>query len=188
MERKKIYNKRCIGVLLVQKSDDKLQWVKWVHEPAGIFHCLECLQLDGCWFVWDNAPLCPQHEKCHCRLEAIDSLVVLMNASTYSDYRKFDPYLFNTNGRQTHNKEILFKEWGYTVEDARWLQAEIERQAREKYISGEYALGRLNWNGQRISIRITTPRKDGSGEVSFITGWMVEPNGKLRLTTPYGGK
>ena len=111
-----------------------------------------------------------------------------MNASTYIDYRKFDPYLFNTNGRQTHNKEILFKEWGYTVEDARWLQAEIERQAREKYISGEYALGRLNWNGQRISIRITIPRKDGSGEVSFITGWMVEPNGKLRLTTPFGGK
>ena len=86
------------------------------------------------------------------------------------------------------NKEKLFIEWGYTVEDARWLQAEIERQAREKYISGEYALGRLNWNGQRISIRITIPRKDGSGEVSFITGWMVEPNGKLRLTTPYGGK
>ena len=111
-----------------------------------------------------------------------------MNASTYSDYRKFDPYLFNTNSLQTHNKEILFKEWGYTVEDARWLQAEIERQAREKYISGEYTLGRLNWNGQRISIRITIPRKDGSGEVSFITGWMVEPNGKLRLTTPYGGK
>lgn len=87
--------------------------------------------MDGCWFVWDNAPPCPQREKCHCRLEAIDSLVVLMNASTYSDYRKFDPYLFNTNGLQTHNKEILFKEWGYTVEDARWVQAEIERQARE---------------------------------------------------------
>ena len=80
------------------------------------------------------------------------------------------------------------KEQGYTVEDARWLQAEIERQAREKYISGEYTLGRLNWNGQRISIRITIPRKDGSGEVSFITGWMGEPNGKLRLTTPFGGK
>ena len=111
-----------------------------------------------------------------------------MNASTVSDYRKFDPYLFNTNGLQTHNKEKLFTEWGYTVEDARWLQAKIERQAREKYIAGEYILGKLNWNGQRISIRITIPRKDGSGDVTFITGWMVEPNGKLRLTTPYGGK
>lgn len=104
--------------------------------------------MDGCWFVWDKAPLCPQHEKCHCRLEAIDYLVVLMNASTYSDYRKFDPYLFNTNGLQTHNKEILFKEWGYTVEDARWVQAEIERQAREKYISGEIYPGKiqLEWS------------------------------------------
>ena len=68
------------------------------------------------------------------------------------------------------------------------MQSEIERQAREKYTAGEYTLGKLNWNGQGISIRITIPRKDGSGEVSFITGWMVEPNGKLRLTTPYGGK
>ena len=183
-----MYNKRCTGILLVQKTDDTPQWVKWVHEPAGIFHCLECLQLDGCWFAWDNAPLCPQHEKYHCRLEAIDYLVVLMNASTYSDYRKFDPYLFNTNGFQTHNKEKLFIEWGYTVEDARWLQAEIERQAREQYITGDYTLGKLNWNGQRISIRVTIPRKDGTGDVSFITGLMVEPNGKLRLTTPYGGK
>ena len=57
-----MYNKRCTGILLVQKTDDTPQWVKWVHEPAGIFHCLECLQLDGCWFAWDNAPLCPQHE------------------------------------------------------------------------------------------------------------------------------
>ena len=156
-----MYNKRCTGVLLVQKSEGTPQWVKWVHEPAGIFHCLECLQLDGCWFAWDNAPLCPQHEKCHCRLEAID---------------------------YPHNKEKLFIEWGYTVEDARWLQAEIERQAKEQYIAGNYILGKLNWNGQRISIRVTIPRKDGTGDVSFITGWMVEPNGKLRLTTPYGGK
>lgn len=111
-----------------------------------------------------------------------------MNTSAYSDYRKFDSYLFNTNGLQTHSKEKLFKEWGYTIDDARWLQAEIERQAKEKYIAGKYTLGKLNWNGQRISIRVIISRRDGAGEVSFITGWMVEPDGKLRLTTPYGGK
>ena len=109
-------------------------------------------------------------------------------SSAYSDYRKFDPYLFNTTGLQTHNKEKLFKEWGYTVEDARWLQAEIERQAKERYIAGKYTLGKLNWNGQRIRIRVIIPRRDRAGEVSFITGWMVEPGGKLRMTTPYGGK
>ena len=32
------------------------------------------------------------------------------------------------------------KAWGYTVDDARWLQAEIEKQALEKYIAGEYTL------------------------------------------------
>lgn len=183
-----MYNKRCTGVLFVKTVEDTPLWVKWIHEPFGIFHCIECLQLDGCWFKQDNTPIWPHHDRCHCRLEEVDYLTVLMNASTVSDYRKFDPYLFNTNGLQTHNKEKLFTEWGYTVEDSRWLQAEIERQAREKYIAGEYILGKLNWNGQRISIRITIPRKDGSGDVSFITGWMVEPNGKLRLTTPYGGK
>ena len=100
-----MYYKQSAGVLLVQKSAATPQWVKWVHEPAGIFHCLECLQLDGCWFTWDNAPIWPHHEKCHCRLEAIDYLVVLMNASAYSDYSKFDPYLFNTTGIYPHTKE-----------------------------------------------------------------------------------
>lgn len=82
----------------------------------------------------------------------------------------------------------MLSSWGYTVDDANWLQIEIERQAREKYISGEYSLGKLTKDGQRISIRIEIPRKNGTATVSFISGWMVEPNGRLRLTTPYGGK
>ena len=41
----------------------------------------------------------------------------------------------------------------------------IERQAREKYLSGDYKLGTLNFAGQRISIRVTIPRRDtGSKE------------------------
>mgnify|MGYP007121808798 CR=1 FL=1 len=62
------------------------------------------------------------------------------------------------------------KEWGYTVDDARWLQAEIERQGRERYLSGQYELGKLNMFGQRINIRVTIPRKDGFGDISFVTG------------------
>ena len=183
-----MYNERCTGVLLIQKSADSPRWVKWIHEPASILHCLECLQLDGCWFTWGNAPIWPHHEKCHCRLEEIDYLVVLMNATAYSDYSKFDPYLFNTTGIYPHQKEKLFKEWGYTVDDAKWLQAEMERQAREKYTSGEYTLGKLDIREQRINIRVTIPRKNEPGDVSYITGWMVLPNGKLKLNTPYGGK
>ena len=82
----------------------------------------------------------------------------------------------------------MFIAWGYNIEDSEWLRAEIEKQGLEKYIAGEYTLGILNNYGQRISIRIEIPRKDQEGIVSFITGWMVYPNGKIELTTPYGGK
>lgn len=104
-----MYNKRCIGVLLVQKSDDAPQWVKWVHESAGISHCSECLKLDGCWFTKDHAPIWPHHENCHCRLETIDYLIVLTNATSQSDYSKFDPYLFDPEDFYKHGKNKMFE-------------------------------------------------------------------------------
>lgn len=183
-----MYYKRCTGIILLQKSTDFPEWVQWMHHSLGKTHCDECLMLNACWFARDVHPPCPHHLHCHCTLESIDYALVFANASTYSDYSKFDPYLFNTSGTYTHNKEKLFREWGYTADDAAWLQAEVERQAREKYIAGEYTLGKLDIRGQRISIRVTIPRKNGSGDISFITGWMVLSNGKLKLNTPYGGK
>ncbi len=183
-----MYYKRCSGSLLIKKDSAAPSWVQWTHHSEGKTHCEECLKLDGCWFLKEKAPPCPHHPYCHCTLERISYTTVVENVLTYSDYRKYDPYLFNTTGLQTHNKEKLFKEWGYTVDDARWLQAEIEQQVREKYISGNYTLGKLDKNGQRISIRVVIPRKNGIGDVSFLTGWMVYPNGILRLSTPYGGK
>ena len=74
------------------------------------------------------------------------------------------------------------------MEDSKWLQGEIEKQGLNKYISGDYKLGKLNKEGQRISIRVEIPRKNTLETVSFITGWMVYPSGKILLTTPYGGK
>lgn len=65
---------------------------------------------------------------------------------------------------------------------------EIGRQGQEKYVQGEYELELLNAQGQRINICVEIPRKDASGTVSFVTGWMVYPEGKIRLVTPYGGK
>lgn len=167
-----MYYKRSTGTILVRKSADIPSWVQWTHHSEGKTHCEECLMLDGCQFLKSNAPIWPHHPFCHCTLDPIDFAVVLMNAASYSDYSKFDPYLFNTHGNYTHTKEKLFAQWGYTVDDAHWLQDEMERQAREKYISGEYILGKLNKDGQRISIRIEIPRKDGTGTVSFYpVGW-----------------
>ena len=183
-----MYYKQHKGELLIHKSTEMPKWVKWVHPVTGLMHCAECLMLDGCWFLFEKAPFWPHHEKCHCTLEAIDYLVVMMNATAKSDYSKFDPYLFNTTGLYTHTKGKLFAQWGYTVDDAKWLQAEMERQALEKYLAGDYTLGKLNKDGQRISIRIEIPRRTGDGTVSFISGWMVYPNGHIQLTTPYGGK
>ena len=68
------------------------------------------------------------------------------------------------------------------------LQNEIEQQGLAKYLCGEYTLNKLNHNGQRINITIEIPRKDQSGTVTFTSGWMVEPKGKIRLATPYGDK
>lgn len=53
---------------------------------------------------------------------------------------------------------------------------------------GDYEIGSLDEYGQRISIRVEIPRKDQEGIVSFITGWMVRPDGHIQLATPYGGK
>lgn len=182
-----MYLKQWKAVICIIKSTLSA-WVKWVHHSEGNSHCETCLALDGCFFREDNAPPCPHHPFCHCTLEEIDYADVLAYTETRSDYSKYDPYLFNTTGRYPHGKEKMLASWGYTVEDAKWLQNEIERQARAKYISGEYSSGKLTKDGQRISIRIEIPRKSGIGTVSFISGWMVEPNGRLKLTTPYGGK
>lgn len=62
----------------------------------------------------------------------------------------------------------------------------ISRKTRFK--NGNYTIGLLNEYGQRISIRVELPRKNGDGTVSFITGWMVNPNGLIQLNTPFGGK
>lgn len=72
--------------------------------------------------------------------------------------------------------------------DSLWLQQEYCCQAKEKYAKGNFTLNKLDEYGQRINIEITLPRKDGKGNVTFISGWMTYPNGKIMLTTPYGDK
>ena len=109
-------------------------------------------------------------------------------AAAKSAYSKFDPYLFDPEGTYKHTKNKMFESWGYTVEDSLYLQAEMERQAWYKYISGQYKLGKLDHNGQRISIRVELERKNDPRKVSLETGWMVYPDGRIQLNTPYGGK
>ena len=81
----------------------------------------------------------------------------------------------------------MFESWGYSIIDSQYLQQEFVRQAQLAYSAGEYILGVLDDHGQRINISITL--KTATGEyVTFKSGWMVYPNGRIVLITPFGGK
>lgn len=159
-----------------------------MHRNLSDNHCEECLMLHECWFDKEKTPKWPHHPFCHCVLGNLSYNDVLTKSSANSAYSKFDPYLFDPNNFYKHGKNKAFESWGYSIMDSAWLKKEIEKQALEKYVSGDYMLGKLNQDGQRISIRVEIPRKDKAEAVSFVTGWMVYPNGHIKLTTPYGGK
>ncbi len=161
---------------------------KWLHRNLSDNHCEECLMLHECWFEKGKTPKWPHHPFCHCILQDISYNDVLTKSSSDSAYTKFDPYLFSPEYNKKHGKAQLFEGWGYTVADSKYLQEESEKQALEKYVDGDYELGLLNDYGQRINIRVSIPRKDTGEMVSYITGWMVCPNGAIRLVTQYGGK
>ena len=170
------------------EASSSSKWVEWEHISQGKTHCEDCLVLDGCWFSKAEKPNAPLHPYCHCITKPLPYSRVLDQANARSAYSKFDPYLFDPENFYKHGKNRAFESWGYTVKDAAWLQEEIEHQALYKYVSGDHTLGKLNEKGQRINIRIDLDRKDRAGSVSFISGWMVQPNGALKLNTPYGGK
>ena len=204
MKKSYYYLRAQGGNMNLQKANDytkklfNTNWVKWVHEgskPAesnaekganvliGALskHCAMCLNLNGCCFVVDKCPPKPLHPNCHCYTIDIPSIT----AKAECPIEKIRDYIFSD--LKSNGKKELFESWGYSVDDAHWLQEEIERQGRANYLSGNYTLGKLNLFGQRLNIRVEIPRKDGQGVVSFITGWTARPHGEIKLNTPYGG-
>lgn len=187
----------------LQKANDytkklfNTNWVKWVHErtkPAesnaeksvnvlvGAIskHCAMCLNLNGCCFVEEKCPPKPLHPKCHCFCVDIPSIT----AKAECPIEKFTKYIF-ANG---NSKKDLFESWGYSIMDSGYLQQEFIKQAKLAYSVGNYELDRRDDYGQRINIEIKLKRKDKEGYATFQSGWMVYPNGKIILTTPYGDK
>lgn len=181
-------NEKNLSKKQAESFDSIPGWIEWKHISRGKTHCEPCLKMDKCWFVINNMPKQPQHPYCHCTSESLKKEEVLNKVIAKSRYSKFDPYLFDPQNAYKHGKGELFEKWGYNVEDSLLLKTEIEKQAREKYLLGDYKLGYLNEQGQRISIRIQITKKNNSEKVSFITGWLVHPNGTIQLATPYGGK
>jgi len=118
------------------------KWVEWEHISQGKTHCEDCLALDGCWFSKTAKPKASLHLYCHGVTKPLSYSRVLDQANARSAYSKFDPYLFDPENFYKHGKNKAFESWGYTVDDAAWLQEEMEQLALYKYISGDYTLGK----------------------------------------------
>ena len=135
-----------------------------------------------CNFVKEKCPTKPLHSNCHCDTININPIAAIAECSI----EKFTKYIFIASA--INNKKLLFELWGYDIMDSKYLQQEFINQARLAYSVGDYELGLLNEYGQRINIVIKLKRKSTNDYVSFRSGWMVYPNGKIVLTTPYGRK
>ncbi|MBQ7977562.1 MAG: hypothetical protein IJ301_03090 [Clostridia bacterium] len=141
-----------------------------------------CLNLNGCCFTKEKCPTKPLHPNCHCDTMNIPTIIAVAKCSL----EKFTKYVFVAS--EINDKKQLFELWGYDIMDAEYLQKEFERQAKLAYSIGDYELGKLDGYGQRINIIIKLKNKNNNETVMFISGWMVYPNGKIILNTPYGGK
>ena len=149
-------------------------WVEWIHISKGMTHCEVCLKLDKCWFADENKPLLPQHPYCHCTVNPLPLSRVLNEAQSECRLSKFDPYLFDPERVYDHGKGKLFESGGYKIEDSEWLQKEFKKQALEKYVAGQYTLGKLDKRGQRMNITIELQRKDQEEQFRFVpVGWCI---------------
>ncbi len=93
---------------------------------------------------------------------------------------KFTNYVF-TDETKSKGKKAIFESLGFTDKDSQTLKREIEKQSLSNYLIGNYLLKTLDSNGQRLAIPLILAGK------TFYTGWMLEPEGKIRNTTPFGG-
>ncbi len=103
------------------------------------------------------------------------------------DTRKFSDYIFKPGA--DHGKNVVFESLGYTADDSAQLSQIWETQAAQKYASGDFTLGKADQYWQRVNIEIALPGKGtASGQTSYLqSGWMVQPDGSLKLNTPFSG-
>lgn len=175
-------------------------WIKWIHtgipDDIGIIrnemrnlaerngHCAKCTALSGCYFYNEDilkCPLCPLHPDCHCYKINIDYSNDIV---AYCDILKFTKYIFSDQ-YLVNGKKNLFENLGFTISNSEYLKKEYERQAKLKYETGNYVLDKLDRYGQRINITIEFPRSNKEN-ITFVSGWMVYPNGYIACITPLG--
>ena len=178
------------------------RWVKWYHfgvpDKEGeerteirndleiMNHCKPCSALSGCYFVKSKLPKKKGegdgllHSHCDCKLI---SIVKPITISTHCPIEKFSGYVFSEK-YILNGKKKLFEEFGFSKSDSFYLKTEYERQAKEKYLNGDYEIRGLNPKyGQDINIIIELKTPSGR-KVEIISGWKVHPLGVLTCNTP----
>lgn len=175
-------------------------WVKWRHrgipDEEGAErelarnnaeldkHCKVCTVLSGCYFPSFNMPKYPQHTHCDCMLLSISKPI--SQATVFCKMDKFTDFLFSEK-HQNNGKLKLFRLLEFTPDDIAYLKSEYEKQALQKYLSGDYVLGKLDQYGQHITIYITGLKSSIKDDIIIKTGWMVRPLGLITCNTPYAG-
>lgn len=127
-------------------------------------------------------PKYPQHDHCDCILTSIVKPTSQVEAFCTID--KFSKYAFIPE--KSRGKADFFIKIGYSIDDSEFLKSEFEKQAKEKYLNGDYALNILDEHGQRITITITLKNSENNDRI-FKTGWMVHPLGLITCSTPFTG-
>ncbi len=172
------------------------QWIEWDHflipnkpewfrelirnEIALFGHCMKCTSLDGCYLVTRNMPKQPLHDNCDCRKSNITNLEVKKSAVAECDMRKFTEYVFK-DVKDSKGKNQIFYDLGFDINDSEYLRNEYCKQALKQYLLGNYVCKNLDIRGLRLAIPITL-----SG-ITFYSGWMLYPEGRIKNTTPFGG-
>lgn len=70
----------------------------------------------------------------------------------------------------------------YSIDNANDLLEIFKVQALKEYLNGHYILKSLDKNGQRIAVTIKLKN------IEFYSGWIVEPEGRIRNATSFGGR
>ena len=86
-------------------------------------------------------------------------------------------------------KTKVFERLGYSRRHSELLADIYRQQARVKYATGDYELGKSDEWGQRIHIEIVLLGIGrAGGKVSYLkSGWMIKSDGSISLNTPFVG-
>jgi len=78
---------------------------------------------------------------------------------------------------------------GYGIEDAQELLDIYIAQVREKFADKEYVIGLRDQYGQRFTIEIELTGKGAAAGRTYhvFSGWILDINGTLKLSTPFTG-